>query len=112
MATYTYRCDETDEDFIVEQEFGSGVTYKTFGEVPKDAFLTISEELREHAEANPDAKIIRIITGGGGFKIDGKFSSMSGGNNKADLKDHIQEVKKQGKEDAQKSRDMSMPKSK
>jgi predicted nucleic acid-binding Zn ribbon protein len=60
-----------------------------------------------------NVRMTRVITGGGGFKIDGAFHSMSKGvTKKADLQDHISEIKQVGKDDAQAGRDMSMPRSK
>ena len=100
MPTYLYEIEETGERFEVTQSMGDK-SFKTLGEVP------------EYKGDNPDAKIQRIITGGGGFKINGRYNSMSGnrGKNIADLKDHITEIKKQGKEDAAAGRDTSMPNS-
>jgi len=99
MPTYIYEIEETGERFEVRQSMGDK-RFTTLGEVP------------EYKGDNPDGKIQRIITGGGGFKMDGKFNSMSGLSKRADLNDHLQEIKKKGKEDAQASRDMSMPSSK
>ena len=80
MPTYTYEIEKTGERFEVKQSMGDKV-FTTLGEVP------------EYKGDNPDGKIQRIITGGGGFKMDGKFNSMSGLSKRADLSDHLQEIK-------------------
>ena len=98
MPTYLYEVEETGERLEVTQSMGDK-KFTTLGEIP------------EYKGDNPNAKIRRIITGGGGFKINGRYNSMTGGNRKADLKDHIQEIKKKGVEDAKASRDTSMPSS-
>jgi len=91
MAIYTYQCDRC--------------------ELRREVWHKMNESPTIKCE-NCIFNMKRIITGGGGFKINGTFHSMTSGvTRKADLKDHIQEVKKQGKEDAAKGRDMSMPRS-
>jgi len=92
VASYTYECKECKER--------SNVIHG-MNESPKIQC--------RHCNIN----MTRLITGGGGFKINGTFHSMGGDTTKkADLKDHIKEIKKIGKEEAQRSRDMRMPRSK
>ena len=92
MASYTYECKECkDKSDVIHG-------------------MNESPEIQcRHCNIN----MVRVITGGGGFKIDGTFHSMSAGaSKKAGLEDHISEIKQIGKDDAQASRDMSMPRSK
>ena len=92
MANYTYECKECKE----RSDIIHGMN-----ENPKIQC--------RHCNVN----MTRVITGGGGFKIYGAFHSMSTGTtNKADLQDHISEIKQSGKDNAQQDRDMSMPRSK
>jgi len=61
-------------------------------------------------------EMVKVITGGGGFKLKGEGWHKGGfhsgnGDRKADLKDQLDEIKQQGKYDAQEGRDMSMPRS-
>lgn len=92
MASYTYECKECKEKSDV---------IHGMNENPKIQC--------RHCNVN----MTRVITGGGGFKINGAFHSMSTGTtNKADLQDHISEIKQSGKDNAQQDRDMSMPRSK
>jgi len=85
VASYTYECKECKERSDV---------IHGMNESPKI----------QCRHCNVD--MTRVITGGGGFKIDGAFHSMTtGATKKADLKDHIDEIKKLGKESAQADRD-------
>ena len=92
MASYTYECKECKDRSDVIHGMNENPEIQC-----------------RHCKAN----MMRVITGGGGFKIDGAFHSMSTGTTKkADLRDHIDEIKKVGKDSAQADRDMSMPRSK
>ena len=92
MASYTYECKECKERSDV---------IHGMNESP--------EILCRHC----NIKMERVITGGGGFKINGTFHSMAKGTTKkTGLDDHIDEIKQYRKDIAQKDRDMSMPRSK
>ena len=92
MASYTYECKECKE---------------------RSDVIHGMNESPEIWCRHCNVKMTRVITGSSGFKIDGAFHSMSKGvTKKADLQDHISEIKQVGKDDAQASRDMSMPRSK
>ncbi len=92
MASYTYECKECKERSDVIHGMNESPDIQC-----------------RHCDVN----MIRVISGGGGFKINGTFHSMSTGTTrKADLQDHISEIKQIGKNDAQAGRDMSMPRSK
>ena len=92
---YTYRCNEC--------------------EVLKNEHHGMSESPEIKCE-QCDKKMVKVITGGGGFKLSGEGwhkggFHTGGGGRTADLRDQLDEIKQQGKYDAQEDRDMSMPRS-